>query len=226
MTLDTHNGVKVYTPTALKLYDWWVLNISNRYAWRCDTDKYLLPHFKNNLGENHMDIGVGTGFYLKRALANINKIALTDLNINSLDYAKKNIVDNKLTYCLQHDIYHKFSNEFNSSFDSISLFYLLHCLPGTMEGKKKVIENISKILTEKGVLYGATILGADVEHNFFGNKLMSVYNKKGIFSNYSDSADALEKVLSCFFTMYLFIFKELSRYLPREIKNYKKSSIV
>lgn len=36
-----------------------------------------------------MDIGVGTGFYLKRALANINKIALTDLNINSLDYAKK-----------------------------------------------------------------------------------------------------------------------------------------
>ena len=57
MTLDTHNGVKVYTPTALKLYDWWVLNISNRYAWRCDTDKYLLPHFKNNLGENHMDIG-------------------------------------------------------------------------------------------------------------------------------------------------------------------------
>ncbi|MEN3524503.1 SAM-dependent methyltransferase, partial [Proteus mirabilis] len=36
-------------------------------------------------------------------------------------------------------------------------------------------------------------------HNFFGNKLMSVYNKKGIFSNYSDSADALEKVLSCFF---------------------------
>ncbi|HBC5517251.1 TPA: SAM-dependent methyltransferase, partial [Proteus mirabilis] len=52
MTLDTHNGVKVYTPTALKLYDWWVLNISNRYAWRCDTDKYLLPHFKNNLGEN------------------------------------------------------------------------------------------------------------------------------------------------------------------------------
>ncbi|MGX8895121.1 SAM-dependent methyltransferase, partial [Enterobacter cloacae] len=73
----------------------------------------------------------------------------TDLNINSLDYAKKNIVDDKLTYCLQHDIYHKFPNEFNSSFDSISLFYLLHCLPGTMEGKKKVIENISKILTEK-----------------------------------------------------------------------------
>ncbi|MDK7226046.1 methyltransferase domain-containing protein, partial [Proteus mirabilis] len=128
---------------------------------------------------NHMDIGVGTGFYLKRALANINKIALTDLNINSLDYAKKNIVDDKLTYCLQHDIYHKFPNEFNSSFDSISLFYLLHCLPGTMEGKKKVIENISKILTEKGVLYGSTILGADVEQNFFGNKLMSVYNKKG-----------------------------------------------
>lgn len=46
MTLSTHDGAKVYTPVSLKLYDWWVLNISNSYAWHCDTNKYLIPHFK------------------------------------------------------------------------------------------------------------------------------------------------------------------------------------
>lgn len=199
MTLSTHDGVKVYTPVSLKLYDWWVLNISNRYAWRCDTDKYLISHFRNHLGNHHMDIGVGTGFYLKKSIRSIKKIALTDLNFHSLEYAQKHILDDKLTYRLQHDIFHEFPHELNASFDSISLFYLLHCLPGTMDDKKKAIENMSKILTENGILYGATILGKGVEHNTFGNKLMSIYNKKGIFCNYSDSADSLEKILSSLF---------------------------
>lgn len=51
---------------------------------------------------------------------------------------------------------------------------------------------------------------------FFGNKLMSVYNKKGIFSNYSDSADALEKVLSCFFLRCIYSYSRSCRVIYRE----------
>ncbi len=58
------------------------------------------------------------------------------------------------------------------------LFYLLHCLPGQWKVKKKVIENISKNINGTGCFIWCTILGADVEPQFFGNKLMSVYNKK------------------------------------------------
>jgi hypothetical protein len=65
-----------------------------------------------------------------------------------------------------------------------------------MSDKNTVIENAKMALTEDGVLYGATILGEGVIHNGFGKKLMSVYNRKGIFSNTHDSEDELRKILS------------------------------
>ncbi|MCV5306560.1 methyltransferase, partial [Escherichia coli] len=61
---NTDDGAKIYTPLTLKLYDWWVLGVSNRLAWGCPTKEHLLPHFLEHLGNNHLDIGVGTGFYL------------------------------------------------------------------------------------------------------------------------------------------------------------------
>lgn len=199
MSLNTNDGSKVYTPLSLALYDWWVLNISNNYAWRCNTDEFLIPHFKSHLGNNHMDIGVGTGFYLKKAADEINKISLSDLNIHSLEYAKKYISDEKLNSCFCHDIFNRFTGELRGAFDSVSIFYLLHCLPGKMSDKKQAIINISETLKDDGTLYGATILGKGVQHNRFGSKLMSVYNKKGIFSNVYDSADSLETTLASLF---------------------------
>ncbi|MBG5929275.1 MULTISPECIES: class I SAM-dependent methyltransferase [Providencia] len=199
MSLNTNDGSKVYTPLSLALYDWWVLNISNNYAWHCNTDEFLIPHFKSHLGNNHMDIGVGTGFYLKKAADEINKISLSDLNIHSLEYAKKYISDEKLNSCFCHDIFNRFTGELRGAFDSVSIFYLLHCLPGKMSDKKQAIINISETLKDDGTLYGATILGKGVQHNRFGSKLMSVYNKKGIFSNVYDSADSLETTLASLF---------------------------
>lgn len=199
MSLNTNDGSKVYTPLSLALYDWWVLNISNNYAWHCNTDEFLIPHFKSHLGNNHMDIGVGTGFYLKKAADEINKISLSDLNIHSLEYAKKYISDEKLNSCFCHDIFNRFTGELRGAFDSVSIFYLLHCLPGKMSDKKQAIINISETLKDDGTLYGATILGKGVQHNRFGSKLISVYNKKGIFSNVYDSADSLETTLASLF---------------------------
>ncbi|EHC89260.1 SAM-dependent methyltransferases YbcY [Salmonella enterica subsp. enterica serovar Rubislaw str. A4-653] len=73
------SGAKVYNPFTLSLYDWWVLNISNKYAWKCPTDTRLLPFFLHHMGETHLDIGVGTGYYLKHAPAT-HAISLMDLN--------------------------------------------------------------------------------------------------------------------------------------------------
>ncbi|AGG30275.1 class I SAM-dependent methyltransferase [Morganella morganii] len=199
MSLNTNDGSKVYTPLSLSLYDWWVLKISNNYAWHCNTDKFLIPHFKFHLGNNHMDIGVGTGFYLKKSADKINKITLSDLNVHSLECAKKYISDEKLNSCLCHDIFNRFTDELRGGFDSVSIFYLLHCLPGKVSDKKQAIINITETLKDDGILYGATILGEGVKHNRFGSKLMSVYNKKGIFSNVYDSADSLETMLSSLF---------------------------
>ncbi|EPM1152433.1 hypothetical protein MBO45_005774 [Klebsiella pneumoniae] len=38
-----------------------------------------------------------------------------------------------------------------------------------------------------------------VRHNSFALKLLQIYNKKGIFSNFSDSEEELKKMLSHYF---------------------------
>ncbi|CAM6918877.1 class I SAM-dependent methyltransferase [Enterobacter hormaechei] len=195
MNKITNEGAKVYTPFTLNLYDWWVLSISNNYAWRCPTKKYLLPHFLQHLSLNHLDIGVGTGYYLRSIPANCN-ISLMDLNSASLSAASAKVGEARIQSKIIHDVFECYPESLRDKFDSISMFYLLHCLPGSMSDKGTVIENAKMALTKDGVLYGATILGDGVIHNGFGKKLMTVYNRKGIFSNTHDSEDELRKILS------------------------------
>jgi hypothetical protein len=52
-----------------------------------------------------------------------------------------------------------------SGFDSISLNYLLHCLPGNLASKSIVFERVKPLLGDGGVIFGSTILGEGVRHN-------------------------------------------------------------
>lgn len=81
-------------------------------------------------------------------------------------------------------------------FDSISVNYLLHCLPGNFVEKSILFENLKNLLSDEGVLFGSTILGKGVEVNFCAQKIMNIYNKKGIFCNFDDDYDSLSKSLS------------------------------
>ncbi|MGK3198713.1 class I SAM-dependent methyltransferase [Enterobacter ludwigii] len=195
MKKETNDGIKVYTPLALKFYDWWVLNISNRYAWKCATERHLIPYFRNNMRNHHLDIGVGTGFYLNYATS-LCTVSLLDLNRASLDAANARVGRDRIKESILHDVFNPFPSHLHDQFDSVSLFYLLHCLPGTMKEKSPVIRNAATALTDEGCLFGATILGDDIGHNAFGRKLMAVYNKKGIFSNRTDNIEDLQTILS------------------------------
>lgn len=195
MNIDSKKGAQIYTPLSLKIYDWWVLNISNTYAWQCRTRPILLDHFQKFMGENHMDIGVGTGFYLAHVSKKPHNVTLLDLNPNSLKSASERIAPQYTVRSIQHDVFIPLPADLNNSFNSVSMFYLLHCLPGGMNSKESVISNAASALKANGTLYGATILGSGVTHNKFGSKLMSIYNKKGIFNNWQDSADGLLAIL-------------------------------
>ena len=72
-------------------------------------------------------------------------------------------------------------------YDSISLFYLLHCLPGPLAAKAEKFARLKHKLQPDGVLFGATILWDEAGHNGFGRVLMNIYNKKGIFGNHHDT---------------------------------------
>lgn len=195
MNKRTYEGAKAYTSFTLKIYDWWVLNISNHFAWRCPTKDYLVPHFLQSLSSNHLDVGVGTGYYLTHSPSDY-VISLMDLNNLSLEAASARVGGSRIRNKIKHDVFEVYPESLHNKFDSISMFYLLHCLPGHMAEKEIVIANAKAALTKGGVLYGATILGEGVRHNAFASKLMKVYNRKGIFSNSQDSKEELERILS------------------------------
>jgi len=189
-------GAAVYSPLTLKLYDGWVLGISNRFAWQCPTRKVLQPFFNRHVGARHLDVGVGTGYYLANAnLPASTQVTLLDLNPSSLEAARQRL-GRPDTRVVQHDVFQPLSDEQVAVYDSISLFYLLHCLPGTMADKAVVFGNLKSRLADNGVLFGATILGDEANHNGFGNKLMAVYNKKGIFGNRNDTLAGLRGALA------------------------------
>lgn len=200
MTASSEAGAAVYSPLTLKLYDAWVLGISNRFAWQCPTREVLQPFFDRHVGANHLDVGVGTGYYLANAgLPDTTQVTLLDLNPSSLEAAKQRF-GRADTQTLQHDVFVPLGAEHVGRYDSISLFYLLHCLPGAMTDKAAVFANLKHCLKPDGVLFGATILGDAAGHNGFGRKLIEVYNKKGIFGNRSDTVEGLRSALALHFT--------------------------
>ena len=86
-----------------------------------------------------------------------------------------------------------------SGFDSVSLNYLLHCLPGNLASKSIVFEHVKPLLRDGGVIFGSTLLGEGVRHNPLAKELMKIYNATGIFSNLSDRQTDLEAGLKAHF---------------------------
>jgi SAM-dependent methyltransferase len=209
-------GAYIYNSWVLNIYDIWVLGLSNSFAWHCPTSSILLPFFKDNFSSNHLDIGVGTGYYLAEAVLDrpptskdndnykTQHITLVDLNPNCLSTAAARINAAQPTLApartVVADVFEslpltsingcvKDERTGKEKFDSISLFYLLHCVPGPCSSKARIFENLKTHLTEDGTLYGATILGQgeNIRFNWFASTLMGLYNKKGIFGNSGDT---------------------------------------
>ncbi|MBE8167464.1 MAG: class I SAM-dependent methyltransferase [Shewanella sp.] len=190
-------GQAVYTKSMLMIYDVWVLGISNSFIWKCST-KRIKALFDIHVSQNHLDVGVGTGYYLDKCLAGSHqRIGLLDLNHNSLNAASKRVARLK-PEIFQANILEPLSLNCRK-FESISMNYLLHCLPGKMASKSMAIKHVSEYLVEDGVLFGSTILGKNSEKNWFANKLMRFYNAKGVFDNLDDDLSSLQNELEKYF---------------------------
>lgn len=190
----TVKGQAIYSKKVLSIYDFWVLGVSNHLFWKCPT-RNISNHFLDCVSPNHLDVGVGTGYYLKNYLPQkTRRIALLDMNRNSLSEAS-NAISHFQPEIYQADVLnmHDLCVE---KFDSISVNYLLHCLPGNLVEKSILFENLKNLLSDEGVLFGSTILGKGVEVNFCAQKIMNFYNKKGIFCNFDDDFESLSKYLS------------------------------
>jgi SAM-dependent methyltransferase len=186
-------GQAVYSPLVLSVYDAFVLGFSNHVLWRCPTAE-LRALYDRNVGARHLDIGVGTGYYLDRARWPVPAPAITllDLNANSLAaaahrirrYSPRTIAADALAPL--PDL---------GRFDSAGLCYLLHCLPGAIPAKGVVFDRVRPLLAPGARVFGATIVQGDAPRSRPAQRLMDLYNTKGIFSNRDDRAGDLEAEL-------------------------------
>ena len=187
-------GQAIYSNRVLDTYDFVVLGVSNHLIWKCPTRR-LEEHYNKYLTANHLDVGVGTGYFLDRCHfpSPTPQIALMDLNENSLVFASERIARYKPKTYLQN-ILEPISIE-EAKFDSVGINYLLHCIPGTIKSKAVVFSHLKTLMNPNAVLFGSTLLQGGVSRNWFARRLMDIYNKKGIFSNEGDNLDDLKGAL-------------------------------
>jgi len=147
-----------------------------------------------NISANHLDIGVGTGYFLDKCEfpSTTPKLTLLDLNLNSLESCAKRVYRYKPAIHVGNVLK---PLDISETYDSVGLSYLLHCLPGTMRDKAIVFQNIKTVLNPNGGVFGTTILGKGVSRNPMAQVLMGIYNSFGIFSNTHDKLSDLEFIL-------------------------------
>lgn len=198
---EAHRGSRIYGKAVLWGYDAVVLGFSNHVAWRCPTGS-MLETYQKHVSRRHLDVGVGTGWYLSRTeLPAGTEVTLMDLHPQTLQNAGARIEEASPGLHVERVVANAlepFPLE-PASFDSISTNYLLHCVPGGWDRKGAIFENLATVLSDDGVLFGATILGKGVRHNLPGRALMALYNRMGVFDNREDDAAGLEQALhACF----------------------------
>lgn len=188
-------GHAFYTRRSLAIYDLAILWYFSRLAWKCPAHR-VLRHYDEHVSGNHLDIGVGTGYFLDRCTfpTPTPRLALMDPNDACLDAASRrteryNPVRHRASVLEPFDFG-------GPGFDSVGLTYLLHCLPGDIRSKSVVFEHIRGVANPGATVFGATLLHDGVDKNWLARKVMTRNNAHGIFSNADDDLDGLRWVLA------------------------------
>ncbi|KAJ3414920.1 1,3-beta-glucanosyltransferase gas1 [Chytridiales sp. JEL 0842] len=214
-----------YPNYQLYLYDYIVHHLCDHQLWRCPASLQI-SFFEKYLTSNHLDVGVGSGYFwrhcklpttspinpsVEKAAETMMRITLMDLSPGPLLHTS-NILLSRLppqsTFPWDLRLLHADALSeplsvstlpnlpLESKFKSISVFYLLHCLPGSMRTKAALLfNNLKGVLhPEDGVIYGTTILGSIIKKGECGKDaatLCELYHKAGVFDNFGDDAQGI-----------------------------------
>ncbi|MAL97061.1 MAG: methyltransferase type 12 [Alteromonadaceae bacterium] len=188
-------GQDVYGKLTLAAYDALVLGATCRWLWQCKASQ-MLEQYNTLVSDNHLDVGVGSGYFLDhcRFPSDAPRLALMDLNEDSLNFTARRVSR------YSPELYRRNVLEDMSvggrKFDSVGMNFLLHCLPGSFGYTGRVFDHCREIMNDGAVLFGSTVLGAGNRPNLLARALMGFYNRKGIFSNKHDTETALREELS------------------------------
>lgn len=189
-------GANLYTRHVLQIYDFLVHTFNDNFMWKCPAKTVLIPFFHANAGPRHMDVGVGTGFFPYHRHDQDDQwpqqLTLVDINENCLESAAERVGLPDRTTCIAASVLEDsltLPGIQYKQFDSISLMYLLHCLPCSPLEKARVFSNLKPYLSTQGTLFGATILGRDTNANLLTQLWMGMWNWLGVFHNLADGKE-------------------------------------
>lgn len=187
-------GQAVYTKRVLALYDYLVLGFSNRFIWKCPSQR-IQAHYDRHITTNHLDVGVGTGYFLDRCrFPSTPHLTLVDLNPNSLEFASNRLARYK-PQTFKRNVLEPIEIG-TSEVDSVAVSYVLHCVPGTIESKAAAFDHLKDLMNPAAVLFGSTLLQGGVAQTWYAKRLMNIYNAKGIFCNERDDLEGLRRALA------------------------------
>jgi len=190
----TQDGVRIYRPLLLSIYDFLIMRVLTPHVWRCPAYHYT-DLYRNFMSRNHADIGVGTGYVLDRCAYEPGevRIALFDLQKNCLEYTARRIAR------FQPETYQCDALEpiwvGAGSFDSIALGGILHCIPGNIEEKSIVFDSIQPLMHSRTKVFGYTILNQGIEKTVISRVTYFILQKLKVINGLNDSASQLARAL-------------------------------
>jgi SAM-dependent methyltransferase len=186
---------RLYTKPLLSVYDWLLLGLHCRFIWGCPR-KDMLDLYNLHISSNHLDVGVGTGYFLDhcRFPTASPRLALMDLNPNCLEVAGKRLARYS-PEIYQRNVLDPIDIK-TTGFDSVGMMNLLHCLPGNFETKGVVFENLKALLNPGGVVFGSSILYVGVHRNLLATCTLILTNHWGFMTNIEDDPEGLKASLA------------------------------
>ena len=188
-------GYDYYTPGTLRIYDLYVLSFNNRFVWRCPTYK-LRALFARLATPRHCDIGVGSGYFLKRQHAKtpFEHVHLVDASAATIERVRHILPDLAITSDCS-DVSRGIA-EIAAPVTSVSLNYLLHCMAGPVENKEAVLAGLGNIAVPGAVVFGSTIVNDPKYQSWLARRMLATFNRTGIFDTSDDSSENICKMLN------------------------------
>ncbi|MCP2262170.1 Methyltransferase domain-containing protein [Streptoalloteichus tenebrarius] len=187
-------GQASYNRWTLSAYDLTVLGLASPLLWGCGR-REMLRNYDRNVGARHVELGVGTGWFLDNCAFPVARprITLVDLNPTALEFTARrlarytptpvraNVLEPLPVPAKEHD--------------SVGLNFLLHCVPGDLRKKGVVLAHAAAVTRPGGRVFGATVLAHGVRLRPPARLLLRAYNAQGLFHNEADHLDDLRAQL-------------------------------
>lgn len=190
MDADVVAGQAVYNRLTLAVYDRAVLGPVTRWVWRAPVSE-MLRNYRDGVGARHLELGVGTGYFLDNCTFPVPRpeITLGDLNGSALAHTARRLSRYR-PETVRANVLEPLPVP-ERTFDSVGLNFVLHCVPGDLRAKGVALRHAAAACKPGGRVFGSTILGQGVPRTPQARALMWLYNKFGVFHNDADHPDHL-----------------------------------